>query len=102
MTFHVVSFAWILFRCESGAAALAFLRVLFAGTWGVGNVPPAAVAALLLGLGAHFVPPTWHGAAESRFAVLPAAAQAGLVLTVLAAIRLSAGASVAPFVYFRF
>ncbi len=39
VTFHVVSFAWILFRCESGAAALSFLRVLFAGTWGLGNVP---------------------------------------------------------------
>ena len=29
LTFHVVSFAWILFRCESGAKALEFLRALF-------------------------------------------------------------------------
>ena len=102
VTFHVVSFAWILFRCENGRAAVAFLRVLFAGTWGVGNVPGAAVAALVLGLSANFVPRTWLGTVESRFAGLPSPAQAGLVLATLAAIRLSAGASVAPFVYFRF
>ncbi|MBK6403865.1 MAG: MBOAT family protein [Holophagales bacterium] len=102
VTFHVVSFAWILFRSESTEAALAFLRVLFAGTGGVGNVPFAAAAALVLGLAAHFVPARWHGAAEGRFGVLPSVAQAGLFLALLAAIRLSAGASVAPFVYFRF
>ncbi|MBK9372980.1 MAG: MBOAT family protein [Holophagales bacterium] len=102
VTFHVVSFAWILFRSESTEAARAFLRVLFAGTGGVGNVPFAAAAALVLGLAAHFVPARWHGAAEVRFAVLPSVAQAGLFLALLATIRLSAGASVAPFVYFRF
>lgn len=102
VTFHVVSFAWILFRAESGPAALGFLRVLGAGTWGLGNVPPVAAAALLVGLAAHFLPAPWLPAAERRFALLPAPAQAGLLLAALAAIRLSAGAAVAPFVYFRF
>jgi D-alanyl-lipoteichoic acid acyltransferase DltB (MBOAT superfamily) len=102
VTFHVVSFAWILFRCESGPQALAFLRVLGAGTWGVGNVPAVAAVALAAGLGAHFLPSSWNGEAERRFAVLPAVAQAGLLLAALAAIRLSVGASVVPFVYFRF
>ena len=102
LTFHVVSFAWILFRCESGAKALEFLRVLFAGTPGLGNVPAVATAALVAGLAAQFVPASWHGAVERRFAVIPAVAQAGLLLATLAVIRLSAGASVAPFVYFRF
>jgi D-alanyl-lipoteichoic acid acyltransferase DltB (MBOAT superfamily) len=101
-TFHVVSFAWILFRCESGPAALAFLEVLARGTWGLGNVPPVAAVALAAGLAAHFLPATWHGRAEARFAAFPVPAQAGLLLAALAAIRLAAGASVAPFVYFRF
>ena len=102
VTFHVVSFAWILFRCESGPAAFAFLEVLARGTWGLGNVAPVAAAALATGLVAQFLPASWHGRAELRFASLPVPAQAGLLLAALAAVRLAAGASVAPFVYFRF
>jgi len=102
VTFHVVSFAWILFRCESGVAALAFLEVLGRATWGLGNVPGVAAAALAVGLGAHALPTEWLGKVEGLFAALSAPAQAGLLLAALAAIRLSAGAAVAPFLYFRF
>ena len=101
-TFHVVAFAWILFRCESGAKALDFLRVLASGTVAFGNVPPLAVAATLLALASHFLPPSWAGEAEKRFAALPAAAQAAALLATLAAVRLAAGTTVAPFVYFQF
>jgi D-alanyl-lipoteichoic acid acyltransferase DltB (MBOAT superfamily) len=101
-TFHVVAFAWILFRCESGAKALEFLRVLSAGTWGLGNVTPVVVAAILLALGSHFLPPAWQGDAERRFAGLPVPTQAAFLLAALAAVRFAAGATVAPFVYFQF
>jgi hypothetical protein len=58
--------------------------------------------ATVAGLVAHFLPSSWNGEAERRFAAIPAVAQAGLLLAALAAIRLSSGASVAPFLYFRF
>jgi D-alanyl-lipoteichoic acid acyltransferase DltB (MBOAT superfamily) len=102
VTFHVVSFAWILFRCESGAKAIEFLGTLVSWTPGLGNVPPVAAVATVAGLVAHFLPSSWNGEAERRFAAIPAVAQAGLLLAALAAIRLSSGASVAPFLYFRF
>ncbi len=102
VTFHVVAFAWILFRCESGAKALEFLRVLAAGTHGLGNVTPIVVLATLLALGSHFLPSSWQAEAERRFAVLPVPAQAALLLAALAAVRVAAGTTVAPFVYFQF
>ena len=101
-TFHVVAFAWILFRCESGARAVEFLKVLAAGTGGLGNVPPLVVAVTLLALASHFLPSSWPGEAERRFAALPAGAQAAALLAILAAVRLAAGAAVAPFVYYQF
>jgi D-alanyl-lipoteichoic acid acyltransferase DltB (MBOAT superfamily) len=102
VTFHVVAFAWILFRCESGAKALEFLRVLAAGTLGLGNVTPVVVVATLLALGSQFLPSSWLGETEKRFAALAVPAQALLLLAALAAVRLAAGATVAPFVYFQF
>lgn len=101
-TFTFVTVAWVFFRCPTVGQALDVFRVLFAGTWSLGNVSPAAAAAILVGLGSQAVPESLLPALERRFCALPAPLQAASLLAVAALVRVAAGQAVAPFIYTQF
>ncbi len=101
-TFAFVTFAWVFFRCSTVEQAGDLLRVLLQGTWSLGNVPPAAAAAILVGLLSQAMPETLLPALERRFCALPAPVQAVSLLAVAASVRLAAGQAVAPFIYLQF
>ena len=82
--------------------ALDVFRVLFAGTWSLGNVSPAAAAAIVVGFASQAVPETFLPAFERRFCALPAPLQAASLLAVAALVRVAAGQAVAPFIYMQF
>ena len=101
-TFSFVTFTWVFFRCSTLEQAGELFRVLLQGTWSLGNVPPAAAAALLAGLLSQALPETFLPALERRFCALPAPVQAASLLAVAAGVRLAAGQAVAPFIYLQF
>ena len=90
------------FRCPTLEQAGDLFRVLLQGTFSLGNVPPAAAAALAAGLLSQAVPETVLPAVQSRFCAFPAPVQAAGLLAVAAGVRLAAGQSVAPFIYLQF
>lgn len=101
-TFSFVTFAWVFFRCSTVGQAGDLFRVLLQGTWSLGNVPPAAAAALVAGLLSQALPEDLLPALERRFCALPAPIQAASLLAVAACVRIAAGQAVAPFIYLQF
>ncbi len=102
LTFHYVCFAWVFFRAESFAKAIAVLKQLGTRTTFHPNLPPTVLAALALGLLTHALPDGAFGRLRDRFAALPAPAQAALLFVAAVALREASTSAVVPFVYFQF
>jgi D-alanyl-lipoteichoic acid acyltransferase DltB (MBOAT superfamily) len=99
LTLHVVLLGWIFFRCDSLEQAGQVFRRLGDLTTGRGNLPLDAVVMTLFAFAVQWLPEGWLPRVQNRFVALPAAAQAGLLILVALAVRASAGAKVAGFIY---
>ncbi|MGA0601696.1 MBOAT family O-acyltransferase [Caulobacter sp. KR2-114] len=112
VTFHIVCLAWIFFRADSFASAIAFLQGMT--HWGAAagaapavagaalTVTPLAVALILIGLSTQALPPRLVETAGARLARMPAigfALSLGVVMVMIEALR---PAGVAPFIYYQF
>jgi alginate O-acetyltransferase complex protein AlgI len=102
-TFHLVCFAWVFFRAPSLAGVGQVLGRLVAG-WGAATtlVTPAVLVALVVGIGAQYVPRGVVNRGLVGFSRLRPAVQ-GLVLAVaLMVIDALGPEGVAAFIYFQF
>lgn len=102
LTFHYVCLGWVLFRADSFAKAWAVIRQLSSLTTYHSNLHPGVLAALLVGLVAHFTPDRLYEQARSRFAALPFWAQGCVLFGVAFVLREVATAQAVPFLYFQF
>ena len=102
LTFHIVTVAWIFFRCKEFTTAKDYLSLLFSGTSGVQLASPWMVALILLGMACHFGPADAIQRLGRRAAALPALAFALLGTLTLLIVEGLLGEGVAPFIYFQF
>lgn len=101
-TFHFVCFAWIFFRAESFAKAMAVLRRLAEGSLHANNLAPTLLLAIAVGIGAQWLPVSLYRNLRDVFARLPAPAQACVLALVALALREAMSAKPVPFIYFQF
>jgi alginate O-acetyltransferase complex protein AlgI len=102
LTFHYVCFAWVFFRADSFAKAIAVLKQIGTLTTFHPNLPAPVLAALAAGAIGHALPDDAFARLRERFADLPAPAQGALLFAAAVALReVSTSASV-PFLYFQF
>jgi D-alanyl-lipoteichoic acid acyltransferase DltB (MBOAT superfamily) len=99
LTFHVVLVGWVFFRAESLERVGEMASRLGDLTTGAGNVPPLALALIVVVLAAQWLPERFEESALGAFVRLPSLAQAVLLALVALAVRWAAGSSVAPFIY---
>jgi alginate O-acetyltransferase complex protein AlgI len=102
LTFHIVTLAWIFFRCASFADALAYLDGLAALAPGPIALAPLGAALMALGLALHFMP---AGALERVALALqrwPAVALGAGFAACLLLIEAMRPDGVPPFIYFQF
>jgi alginate O-acetyltransferase complex protein AlgI len=114
LTFHFVTFGWILFR--SGAIGsmqppldtAAQMLGQIAGAFQIGlllqifQAYPMVICLMALGFVLHFVPGHFFGAVEKYFVKSPALVQSmAMALTIWAVLQAS-GAEVVSFIYFQF
>jgi alginate O-acetyltransferase complex protein AlgI len=102
LTFHYVTFAWVLFRADTFQAACDVYAQLGTGATHTPNLHPPILAVLALGLGSHFIPDGLFRRIRDGFIALPAPAQAGGLFLTALALREIASADSLPFVYFQF
>ncbi len=101
LTFHIVCFAWVLFRAESFELATDFLAGLITAPLGSG-VEWVAVGVILVSLAAQLVPTDIVAAVRDRAADTDPLLQ-GALLGLWIALVVSLGPEgVAPFIYFQF
>ncbi|NBC35432.1 MBOAT family protein [Novosphingobium sp. FSY-8] len=101
-TFHIVTLAWIFFRCASFADSMAYLGGLAALAPGAVTAGPLVVGLMLLGMGLHFGPPRLMPAIALRLRLAPAWAVALLLAGCLMLVEAMRPDGVAPFIYFQF
>ena len=114
LTFHFVTFGWILFR--SGAIGsmqppldtAAQMLGQITGAFQIALLPqifqayPTFICLMVLGFGLHFIPRRFFGAIEKYFVKSPAFIQSmAMALTIWAVLQAS-GAEVVSFIYFQF
>jgi hypothetical protein len=102
LTFHLVTVAWVFFRCAQFSDATAFLGRIAQGASGSFIASPWTVGMIVLGLACQFGPPD----AIQRLGRLLRGAPfwvvgllGTLALLVVEGLR---GGGVAPFIYFQF
>ena len=101
-TFHFVCFCWIFFRAHTFDGALDVLRNIATLTHYVPNLA-GWLAALIGGSVAwHMTPIGWRDRLVVRFSLLPAPAQAALLVLATLALQRIKGSDVVPFIYFQF
>ncbi len=100
--FHFVALAWIFFRAETLSGAFTLLGRLFTA-WSGPEITTLAVGlAIVVGLGAQFLPQRVGLWAEWRVSHLPPVVQAIGFALVLLACDILGPQGVAPFIYFQF
>jgi D-alanyl-lipoteichoic acid acyltransferase DltB (MBOAT superfamily) len=102
LTFHFVTFAFILFRSPTFEVAQTVTNRLLEFTTYVPNIGWIVLAALGAGYLMHFTPQRWKYDLQEVWVKLPAAAQAAVMLTVAIALQQIKGSAVVPFIYFQF
>jgi alginate O-acetyltransferase complex protein AlgI len=103
LTFHVVCLGWIFFRADSFGRARDVIVRLF-DAWGQASplVTTAVVLAIVVGIGAQYLPLGSIAALARGFTRLPWPAQAVALAACLVVIDTLGPPGVAPFIYFRF
>lgn len=107
VTFHIVCFCWILFRCPDFKTAETMVTQIFTRfepqillQW---ITSYRAVALLmLLGYILHFLPEEWSARAKALVVKMPLVAQAALILVVIFIVIQIKSSDVQPFIYFQF
>jgi alginate O-acetyltransferase complex protein AlgI len=102
VTFHFACFAWIFFRAENFAQAIAALRQLATFTTDSSNLALPVVLLIVIGFLAHWIPERVFEIARDRFVRLPAIAQASALFALAFGLYLVASSDFVPFVYSRF
>ena len=103
IAFHLVCLGWVFFRADSVATGLSLLGRLLTG-WSTPTelVQPAVLLALLVGLGAQFVPEGPGDAVKARLSTLQPVALGAVLAAALFVITTMGPQGVAPFIYFQF
>ena len=101
-TFHFVCFAWIFFRAETFAKAMAVLRQLGEGTFHANNLVPTLLLAIAVAVGGQWLPVSLYRQTREAFARLPAPAQACVLAAIAVVLREAVSAKPVPFIYFQF
>jgi D-alanyl-lipoteichoic acid acyltransferase DltB (MBOAT superfamily) len=101
LTFHLVCFGWIIFRCENLSGIGAMITTLMkSGGWDL-VVSTDILLVLALAVATHVLPKQWDDGAEGLFTRLPAAAQ-GLILALALGLFNLFSSAENPFIYFQF
>jgi len=101
VTFHIVVFTFLIFRCDSLAVFGAMLAQIVALAPSRVAIPELFAAALALGVVTHFGAPRWPQWARERFVRLPAFGQATVLVACLLLLT-TVSLPDAPFIYFQF
>ncbi|MFM7028295.1 MAG: MBOAT family O-acyltransferase [Chakrabartia sp.] len=102
LTFHIVTVAWIFFRCKEFATAQEYLTHITAGGTEPGLATPWMAGLILIGMLCHFGPADAIQRLARRAAALPAPLVALFGVLVLLLVEGLLGDGVAPFIYFQF
>ena len=102
ITFHIVTVAWIFFRCKEFLTAQEYVTGLFSGPWELSVAGPWTTLLIVVGLLCHFGPPDSIQRLAKRASDLPALTFAMLGVLVLLIVEGVLGEGVAPFIYFQF
>ena len=102
VTFHIVTLAWIFFRCKEFETAENYLARLFSGGTEIGLATPWMVFLILVGMACHFGPSHAIQKLARRGATLPGPVFAALGVLSLLIVEGLLGEGVAPFIYFQF
>jgi alginate O-acetyltransferase complex protein AlgI len=100
--FHFVTLGWILFRSTSLSEAGTYLGRLVTAFGSTGIVTPMVVIAIVVAVGAQFIPPRVGLTLEWRASRLPPLVQALGFALVLLICNVLGPQGVAPFIYFQF
>jgi D-alanyl-lipoteichoic acid acyltransferase DltB (MBOAT superfamily) len=103
LTFHVVAFAWVMFRADTFSNAEAVLARLW-GNWTQPSpdLGPMLIALVALGIGVQYLPRRIPDVLTARFSRWSLGAQALALAGALTVIDAMGPAGVPPFIYFRF
>lgn len=102
LTFHIVTIAWIFFRCKEFATAKDYISLLFSGSVDLQLANPWMVLLIVLGMLCHFGPADAIQRLGRRAAALPAPVFAVIGTLALVVVEGLLGEGVAPFIYFQF
>ena len=105
ITFHLVCLAWIFFRAESFTSAFKLIGRLFdVGAWfsGAPLVTIGVLLAIVVGLGAQYIPSDALERAMARFSRMAPVTQGVILGFALLVTNTMGPRGVAPFIYFRF
>ena len=102
LVFHYVCLAWIFFRAQTFAGALAILERLAALEFDVPNIIPAIQLALVAAVLGHFYAPRTFAWWRDRFVTAPAVLQGAALAAAAVVLRELAVPHIVPFIYFQF
>ena len=102
VTFHMVCFAWLLFRAENTGVVSDYLVGLAALSGGFGNVTWFALALIGASLALNVTPPLGEERLAARLAVVHWTVLAALFSLALIVVLLLSPEGTAPFIYFQF
>ena len=103
VTFHVVCFAWVLFRSPDFATASAYFRGMVTLDLGPGTAVNWTAALVTVGcIASHFLPPDTHGLVTRAAARLHWSVLAGAAATACVLIAALGPDGIPPFIYFAF
>jgi alginate O-acetyltransferase complex protein AlgI len=101
VTFHIVAFAWVLFRADSVPHAIEVLSRL--GAWGpFPAVTPLLLLVLVAIIGAQYLPRDLGARLDGAFVRLRPVGQVAALGALLLATDALGPEGIAPFIYFRF
>jgi hypothetical protein len=101
-TFHLVTVAWVFFRCQQFGDAMAFLARIVRREPGMFIASPWAVGMIALGLACQFGPADTIQRLARGLRALPFWATGVLGALVLLVVEGLRGGGIAPFIYFQF
>ncbi|MBK9030738.1 MAG: MBOAT family protein [Myxococcales bacterium] len=102
LVFAYVCLAWIFFRAQTFAGALAVLRRLGAGEYDAPNLIRVVRIALVAALAAHWFAPGTFAAARARFVAAHPLVQGAVLTAAALVLRELAHPTIVPFIYFQF
>ncbi len=102
VTFHMVTLAWIFFRCASFADAVAYLRGLGGLAAGAGFTSPYLLALIAVGLALHAGPADLAQRIAARLSMLRVGSAAAVVTVAMLVVDAMRPEGVAKFIYYQF